>query len=60
MHLAESTQAEEIVRCSALLIMSAIFIAIARPWSRAFGIAAFYALVFMLIGVFQFEVLRGR
>jgi hypothetical protein len=48
------------VRGSALLILSAVFLPIARPWSRAIGIGFLCALIFMLIGVLQFEVFRGR
>jgi hypothetical protein len=43
-----------------LLIMSAILLLIPRPWARAIGIAFAFALLFELVGVFQFEVLRGR
>jgi hypothetical protein len=48
------------VRGSALLIMSAVFLPISRPWSRAIGIAFLCALILMLIGVLQFEVFRGQ
>jgi hypothetical protein len=48
------------VRGSALLILSAVFLPIARPWSRAIGIGFLCALIFMLIGVLQFEVFRGQ
>jgi hypothetical protein len=48
------------VRGSALLILSVVFLPIARPWSRAIGIAFLCALVLMLIGVLQFEVFRGQ
>jgi hypothetical protein len=58
--LAQSTRSEQIVRSSALLIMSAVFLPIARPWSRAIGIAFLCALILVLIGVLQFEVFRGQ
>ena len=58
--LAQSSRSEEIVRSSALLIMSAVFLPIARPWARAIGIGFLSALIFMLIGVVQFEVFRGQ
>jgi hypothetical protein len=58
--LAQSSRSEELVRSSALLIMSAVFLPIPRPWSRAIGIGFLSALIFMLIGVLQFEVFRGR
>jgi hypothetical protein len=58
--LAQSTRSEEIVRGGALLIMSAILLPIARPWSRAIGIAFLCALVLMLAGVVEFGVFRGR
>jgi hypothetical protein len=57
--LAESTQAERIVRGSALLIMTAVFMPITRQWSRAIGIASLCALIVLLIGVLELEVL-GR
>jgi hypothetical protein len=59
-NLAQSTQSEEIVRTSTLLIMSAILLLIPRPWARAIVIAFAFALLFELVGVFQFEVLRER
>ena len=58
--LAQSTRSEEIVRSIALAIMSAVFLPIARPWSRAIGIGCLSALIFLLIGVLQFEVFCGR
>jgi hypothetical protein len=48
------------VRSSTLLILSAVFLPIARPWSRAIGFGFLCALIFMLIGVLEFEVFRGR
>jgi hypothetical protein len=48
------------VRGSALLILSATFLPIARPWSRAIGIGFLGALIFVLIGVLRFEVFRGQ
>lgn len=48
------------MRSSALLILSAVFLPIPRPWSRAIGIAFLSALIFMLIGMLQFEVFRGQ
>jgi hypothetical protein len=57
--LAHSTQAEELVRTGALVIMSAIFLLLRRPWARAIGIASAVALVLMLIGVIQFDWFRG-
>jgi multidrug transporter EmrE-like cation transporter len=57
--LAHSTRAEEWVRGGALLIMTAVFLSIPRSWSRAIGIACVCALIVMLTGVVEFEVLRG-
>jgi hypothetical protein len=58
--LAQSSRSEAIVRSIASLILSAIFLPIARPWTRAIGIGFLCALIFMLMGVVQFEVFRGR
>jgi hypothetical protein len=51
--LAHSTEAEKIVRTSALLVLSAIFLAISRSWSRAIGVAFAGALFLMLVVVIQ-------
>jgi hypothetical protein len=57
--LAESTRAEQIVRSGALLILTAVFLPMTRPWARAIGIASVCALIVMLAGVLPFEVFRG-
>jgi hypothetical protein len=57
--LAESTQAEEIVKTIASLFLSIVFFTIPRPWSRAIAIAFLSAFVLTLIAVLQFEVFRG-
>lgn len=58
--LAESTQSEELVRTGVLAVIAVIFILVPRPWARAIAVASAVSLVLTVVGVFQFEVLRGR
>lgn len=57
--LAHSTRAETLVRGGALLCMAVTFGVIPRPWSRAIGVASFFALLLALTAMLQFEVFRG-
>lgn len=54
--LAHSTRAEDAVRAGVLVVMSAIFALIRRPWAGAVAIASVGALVLHLIALIQFEM----
>ncbi len=57
---ATSTRAEEIVRAVVYAVMTAVFLFIRRPWTRAVAVGSAVALVLWLSWIVQFEVFRGR
>ena len=59
-HLAQSTQAEELVRAGFYAGAATVTLLVRRPWARAVGVAAAVTLTLWLVGVFEFEVLRHR